>query len=120
MRATRSWRAHRPLRSGGGAARRAQDRGEIDRAIGLWKSVLERSPENPEAMLFVGYCLLRKGDTAGARDAYAKALRLAPQWPASVGGVAARWDSDLCAFRISEPSGRFAAIVGSESNEIRH
>jgi glycogen debranching enzyme len=39
--------------------------------------------------------------------------RLAPQWPASVGGVAARWDSDLCAFRISEPSARFAAVVGS-------
>ena len=39
--------------------------------------------------------------------------RLAPQWPASAGGVAARWDGDLCAFRISEPSARLAAIVGS-------
>jgi glycogen debranching enzyme len=45
--------------------------------------------------------------------AFSFAPRLAPQWPASVGGVAARWDSDLCAFRISEPSARFAAIVGS-------
>ncbi|HVP10012.1 MAG TPA: glycosyl hydrolase family 65 protein [Phycisphaerae bacterium] len=39
--------------------------------------------------------------------------RLAPQWPASLGGVAAQWDGDLRAFRISEPSARFAAIVGS-------
>ena len=39
--------------------------------------------------------------------------RLAPQWPASVGGVAAQWDKDLRAFRISEPSARLAAIVGS-------
>jgi glycogen debranching enzyme len=39
--------------------------------------------------------------------------RLAPQWPASVGGVAAQWDGDSCAFRISEPSARFAAVVGT-------
>jgi glycogen debranching enzyme len=39
--------------------------------------------------------------------------RLAPQWPASVGGVAAQWDGGLCAFRVSEPSARLAAIVGS-------
>jgi glycogen debranching enzyme len=39
--------------------------------------------------------------------------RLAPQWPASVGGVAAQWDNGLGAFRISEPSARVAALVGS-------
>jgi len=39
--------------------------------------------------------------------------RLAPQWPASVGGVAAQWDGDLGAFRISEPSARFAAVAGT-------
>ncbi len=39
--------------------------------------------------------------------------RLAPQWPAAVGGVAARWDPELRAIRISEPSARCAAVVGS-------
>ena len=39
--------------------------------------------------------------------------RLQPQWPASVGGVAANFDAALGAFVISEPSARVAAVVGS-------
>lgn len=39
--------------------------------------------------------------------------RLQPQWPASLGGVAAAFDEALGAYVISEPSGRAAAVVGS-------
>ncbi len=39
--------------------------------------------------------------------------KLAPQWPASVGGVAAQWDESAGAFRMSEPSARLAGVVGS-------
>jgi protein O-mannosyl-transferase len=70
------------------AALRSQDRGDIARAIDLWRNVLQLSPDDPEATLSIGYCLLRKGDTAGAREAYARALRLAPDRPDAANGLA--------------------------------
>jgi protein O-mannosyl-transferase len=70
------------------AARRAQGRGDVVHAIDLWRRVLELLPDDPEATLSSGYCLLRLGDAAGAREAYSKALRLAPGWPDAANGLA--------------------------------
>jgi glycogen debranching enzyme len=67
------------------------------------------TPDDEPAILILLAIDLDKPGTL----AFSFTPRLAPQWPASVGGVAAQWDNDLCAFRISEPSARFAAIVGS-------
>ena len=38
---------------------------------------------------------------------------LHPMWPAGLGGQRARWDPELCAYVISEPTNRNHGIVGS-------
>jgi protein O-mannosyl-transferase len=69
-------------------ARRAMDRNDFDNALPLWDRILELAPQDPEATLFRGFCLLVGGDTAGAREAYARALRLVPNWPDAANGLA--------------------------------
>lgn len=70
------------------AARRAQEQDDFSGALGLWRRVIQKTPDDPEATLWAGYCLLRTGDLVGARQAYEKALHLVPGWPDAANGLA--------------------------------
>jgi tetratricopeptide (TPR) repeat protein len=54
--------------------------GRLDEALGLAKSYVERNPSNPVAHVAMAELLWRRGDLAGARSAFDKALQLSPDF----------------------------------------
>ena len=55
--------------------------GQLDQAVTLAKSYVERSPSNPVAQVALAELLWRQGDLEGARSAFDAALSLAPDFP---------------------------------------
>jgi tetratricopeptide (TPR) repeat protein len=55
--------------------------GQLDQAVALAKSYVERSPSNPVAQVALAELLWKRGDLEGARSAYDAALNLAPDFP---------------------------------------
>jgi len=55
--------------------------GQLDQAVTLAKSYVERSPSNPVAQVALAELLWRRGDLKGARSAFDAALNLAPDFP---------------------------------------
>ena len=53
----------------------------LDEAIAALRETLKRKPNEPEGWRLLGRTLATQGDTAGARDAFAKALTLLPDDP---------------------------------------
>lgn len=72
----------------GRAAKIAQQTGDFARAIPLWREAVARSRETVDAPLYLAYCLMRTGDMAGAREAYAETLRRQPDLAAAANGLA--------------------------------
>ncbi|MDM7914915.1 MAG: tetratricopeptide repeat protein, partial [Candidatus Eisenbacteria bacterium] len=69
-------------------AKRRQDHGDYATAIPLWQRALAGSPESQDVPLHLGFCLLRVGRFAEARDAYAEAARRDPRSAAAANGLA--------------------------------
>ena len=54
-------------------------RGAFDQAVGAFRAVLDREPENPFALLRTGVALLKKGDLRGAIPFLERAVRIDPE-----------------------------------------
>ena len=52
--------------------------GDLDRAAAVYRTVLEQSPEQPDALSMLGVLELQRGDPASAIDLIGKALALQP------------------------------------------
>jgi tetratricopeptide (TPR) repeat protein len=72
----------------GWAAVAVQAKRDWTRAAELWRTVMQRLPQALDAPIGLGNCLLQAGDNQGARDAYAEALRRAPESAAAANGLA--------------------------------
>lgn len=62
-------------------ARRAYNKGELERAEQRLTELLEREPENPQAHYLFGLCRIYQGDPVGARPHLERFLELAPDSP---------------------------------------
>jgi len=67
-----------------GEGRAALDKGDLDQAANKFRHAIKLQPESSDAQRYLGVVLEKQGDTAGASDAYEKAVDLNP------GDVAAR------------------------------
>jgi tetratricopeptide (TPR) repeat protein len=66
----------------------AKDR-QWDRALAEYNTVLRQSPNNVEALRGIGTVNLWRGNIEAAREAYRRAIAVAPKDPASILGLAA-------------------------------
>lgn len=66
----------------------ALDEGEIEAGLQLARQVVKEHPHESDAHLALGHALWDAGDLRGARDAYQKAVRLAPDAAETHGAVA--------------------------------
>lgn len=55
-------------------------RGELDSALGYYRSAIDREPDDPSHLNYLGICLARMGRTAEAQEAYQKAEELDPYY----------------------------------------
>lgn len=62
--------------------------GRYDDAIGILDLAAARSPDMPELAVQLGYAKLSRGDCAGARIAFERALQLFPNTPDALFGIA--------------------------------
>lgn len=74
-------------RSLGIAATRLLEAGRLDEALALARFNVESHPDEARAHVQVGQILLRKGDKAGAAEAFRKALKLDPTNAAAQRGL---------------------------------
>jgi tetratricopeptide (TPR) repeat protein len=70
------------------AAQSAQEKGDLPRAIALWKDVLRRVPNASDAPLRLAFCQLQAGDALAAGETYAALLKLFPDSEDGANGLA--------------------------------
>jgi len=61
--------------------REFEARGDFKRAIEHYRRALKHDPADVDALVGLGTCLHQAGDHAGAREAYERAMRVAPEEP---------------------------------------
>ncbi len=81
----RRWAAHAPAIESGLAALRA---GRTCVAEAIFRDVLRRSPDHPDALHLTGVIALRAGQTEQARTWIGKALLALPDWPEALVNLA--------------------------------
>lgn len=57
--------------------------GQFDKAVGRFKTVLEKQPDNGEVWRLLAEAQLKSGDTTQAKESFAKALKLVDEETAS-------------------------------------
>ena len=62
-------------------------RERFSEAVTACRKSLESGPPQPETLTNLGFSYARLGAMTEARDAYLKAIELAPQWPHAYAGL---------------------------------
>ena len=88
---------------------------EIDKALDVFKEVERKKPDEAQTYNLKGWLLTAKGDRAGARAAYEKALELRPDFLAAISGLA---NFDLAERKPEQARKRFEKLAGSDSRNV--
>jgi tetratricopeptide (TPR) repeat protein len=111
--------------------------GRHDEAIACFRRAVEKEPKSPINRVRLATALARRGDTPGAQDEYAEALRLSPQWPDDLAaeawrratspdprqrdGAAAVWSAESVCNAVRPPPAKFLdalAAAYAEANRF--
>jgi len=65
----------------------AHQRGDVEKALQVYRSVLEREPGNANAWCYVGIAMHDRRQYASAVEAYENALRLKPKFPVALNNL---------------------------------